>query len=64
MVDINTITIIIGTIVTIIGLVGFINPNFTKIINAPGGPRLKAIIATVAGLIIIFAGLLIKIPAK
>ena len=64
MVDTNTILIIIGAIVTIIGVAGFINPNFTKVINAPGGPRLKAIIAIVAGLIILFVGLLVKIPTK
>jgi len=64
MVDTNTILIIIGAIVTIIGIAGFLNPNFTKIINAPGGPRLKAIIAIVAGLIILIAGLLIEIPAN
>jgi hypothetical protein len=53
-----------GVIVTIIGVAGFLNPNFTKIINAPGGPRLKAIIAIIIGIIIIGAGLLIEIPSK
>ena len=64
MIDTNTILIITGAIITIIGIAGFLNPNFTKIVSAPGGPRLKAIIAIVAGLIILIAGLLIKIPAN
>lgn len=61
MVDSNTILIIVGTIVTIIGIVGFINPNFTKIINAPGGPRIKAIIALIIGSILLIAEILIEI---
>jgi len=64
MVDTNTILIIVGAIVTIIGIAGFINPNFTKIINAPGGPRLKAIIALIVGLIILIVGMLIEISGK
>ena len=64
MVDTNTILIIIGVIVTAIGILGFFNPNFTKLINAPGGPRLKAIIAIVIGVIILVLGLIIKIPTS
>ena len=64
MVDTNTVLIIVGVIVTAIGALGFFNPNFTRLINAPGGPRLKAVIAIITGLIILAVGLLIKIPAK
>ena len=43
----NTILIIVGIIVVIIGIATFINPNFSRIINALGGPRLKAVIALI-----------------
>ncbi len=39
-----------------------INPNFARYINAPGGPRLKATIALIVGIIIIIIGLTIEIP--
>ena len=58
----NTILIIIGIIVIIIGLATFINPNFSRLINAPGGPRLKAIIALIAGAILLLVGLIIQLP--
>ena len=52
----NIILIIVGAIVIIIGIAAFLNPNFARIINAPGGPRLKAIIALIAGIIILVIG--------
>jgi len=58
----NIIMIVVGIIVIIIGIAGFINPNFTRLINAPGSPRLKAIIAIVVGIIILLIGLIIQIP--
>lgn len=59
----NTILLIVGAIVALIGLTAFFNPNIARIINAPGGPRLKAIIAMIIGVIIIVAGLVIQLPA-
>ena len=59
----NTILIVTGVIVIIIGLVAFINPNFSRLINAPGGPRLKASIALIAGVILLFIGLVIQLPS-
>jgi hypothetical protein len=59
----NIIMIFVGIIVIVIGIVGFINPNFTRLINAPGSPRLKAIIAIVIGIVILFIGLIIQIPS-
>jgi len=58
----NTILLIVGTIVTLIGIGAFIYPNIAKLINAPGGPRLKAIICIIIGLIIIIIGLAIILP--
>ena len=50
------VVIIIGIIVTIIGIATFINPNFAKLINFPGSPQLKAIVAIIVGLIILIFG--------
>lgn len=58
----TTILLIVGIIVIFIGIAAFINPNFTRLINAPGGPRLKAIIALISGIIIIVISMVIQIP--
>jgi putative Mn2+ efflux pump MntP len=57
----NTILIICGSIVSLFGIATFLNPNFARWINAPGGPRLKATISLIAGIIIIIIGLTIEI---
>jgi hypothetical protein len=54
--------IIVGVIVALIGVAAFFNPNFARIINVPGGPRLKAIVALIVGIIIAIVGLFIQIP--
>ena len=56
---INMVLIIVGAIVSLIGVAAFINPNFSKLINVPGGPKLKAIVAIIIGLIILITGLII-----
>ena len=61
---VNWILIIVGLFTSIIGILAFFNPVFARIINAPGGPRLKGIIALIAGLILIVAGYLIEIPME
>jgi len=53
----NIAVIILGAIIALIGVATFFNPNFARIINAPGGPRLKAIVALIAGIIIAIIGL-------
>ena len=60
----NYILIVIGLIVTLLGALSFIFPVLTKIISAPGNDRIKSIIATLVGIIILIAGLVIKIPIK
>ena len=59
---VNTILIIVGIIVIIIGIAAFLNPNFSRLINAPGGPRLKASIAMIVGIIIFLIGLIAQLP--
>ena len=55
---INIAIIIVGVIISLIGIATFLNPNFAKLINVPGGPRLKAMVALVVGLIILIYGLI------
>lgn len=55
---INIAIIIVGIIISLIGIATFLNPNFAKLINVPGGPRLKAMVALVVGLIILIYGLI------
>lgn len=58
----NTITLVVGIIVILIGVGAFFNPNFARWINAPGSPRLKAMVAMAAGVIIVIVGLVIQFP--
>jgi len=58
----NTIMVVIGVIVILIGVLAFLNPYFTKFINAPGGPKLKATVAIIVGAIIALIGFMIELP--
>ena len=56
---INIVIIIVGAIISLIGIGAFLNPNFAQLINVPGGgPRLKAMVALIVGLIILIYGLI------
>lgn len=59
----NLITLIVGLIVILIGLAAFFNPHFARIINVPGSPRLKAIIAMFVGAIIAIISLIVQFPS-
>ena len=61
---VNIILIITGVIVLLFGIGAFLNPNIARWINAPGGPRLKAMIATIIGIILIVIAFIIKIPME
>ena len=56
----NTILITVGVIVLLFGVAAFINPSFARWINAPGGPRLKALIAIVVGVILVIVSLIVR----
>ena len=60
----NTILLVVGVIVVLFGIAAFINPNFSRLINAPGGPRLKAIIAMIIGIVILLSSLIIQFPSQ
>ena len=59
---VNTILIVVGVIVIIIGILAFFNPVIARLINFPGGPKIKAIGATIIGIILIIIGYIIEIP--
>jgi hypothetical protein len=61
---VNTVFTIIGVLVTLIGILTFFFPGLARIINAPGGPKFKALIALIAGLVFLIIGLLVEIPVK
>ena len=60
----NIIVLLAGILVLFFGIVAFINPNWARWINFPGGPRLKAITALAGGIILIIIGIFIQIPTN
>jgi TRAP-type C4-dicarboxylate transport system permease small subunit len=60
----NIILLIAGLIVTLFGVGAFFNPNLSRWINAPGGPRLKALIALIIGVMLIMLSFIIKFYNK
>ncbi|MCK5257892.1 MAG: hypothetical protein KAJ69_00125 [Thermoplasmatales archaeon] len=60
----NIILLVAGVIVLLFGIGAFLHPNIARWINAPGGPRLKAIIATIIGIILIVIAFIIEIPME
>ena len=58
----NYIMIIVGISVSLLGLAAFFNPNLARWINAPGGPRLKGVIALIIGIIITIIGFVVYVP--
>jgi hypothetical protein len=58
----NTILIVVGALATLVGALTIFYPTLARIIRAPGGPRLKAIIAIIIGLILLIIGFTIELP--
>jgi hypothetical protein len=56
----NIILLIVGAVVVLFGIGAFLNPNISRWINAPGGPKLKGSIAIIVGIIIIIIGFLVR----
>ena len=59
---VNLVLIIIGSLVALTGIISFFVPTLTRIINAPGGPRLKATVALIIGIILLLIGLIVEMP--
>jgi hypothetical protein len=61
---VNIILLVSGAIVLLFGIGAFLNPNIARLINAPGGPRLKAIIALIIGIILVIVSFIYEIPTN
>ncbi len=61
---VNIILLVSGAIVLLFGIGAFLNPNLTRWINAPGGPRLKSIIALIIGIILVIVSFIYEIPTN
>ena len=62
---VNLIIIIVGVLVILTGIGAFINPTIARFINVPGaGPKLKASIAFITGLILFLIGIFVKISTN
>jgi len=59
---INLILLVAGIIGLLFGIGAFLHPNLARWINAPGGPRLKATVSTIVGIILIIIALLVELP--
>ena len=57
----NIILVATGIITILIGIGAFLNPNIARFINFPAGPRLKATIALVIGIITLSVGIFVQI---
>ena len=58
---VNIIFILVGISTAIIGISSIFIPNVARLISFPGGPRLKASVAIIAGIILIIVGLFVKL---
>jgi hypothetical protein len=59
--NINIVLIIVGALLTLLGALTIFIPNLSRIINVPGGPKLKAIVLIIIGLILIVVGISIQL---
>jgi dipeptide/tripeptide permease len=57
----NTVMIIVGALLILLGALTIFIPNLSRIINVPGGPKLKAIVSIVIGLILIVVGISVQL---
>ncbi len=62
MATVNTVMLIVGAIVVLFGIGAFLHPNIARWVNAPGGPRLKAIISLIIGSTLVIMSLVIELP--
>ena len=60
---VNTVLLVVGVIVVLIGVAAFFIPAFARLINAPGGPKAKAIVAMAIGIILIVVGMVVEFQA-
>lgn len=60
----NTIFLIVGIGISILGAVSFFIPALTRFINSPGGPKFKAVISMSIGIFFILLSLFVEMPIE
>jgi len=60
----NLVMLVIGIIVLIFGIATFFLPSLSRWINLPGPPAVKAIGASITGIILIIVGLIVEVPLE
>ena len=60
----NQMFLIMGIAVTILGIASFFIEGLTRFINSPGGPKFKAMICTVLGLVFLLLSIFIEMPIE
>ena len=60
----NTFFSILGIGLLLLGIAGFFIEGFTRFMNAPGGPKMKALICATIGLVFLLLGLLVDMPLE
>ena len=58
---VNIVLIIVGALLTLLGVLTIFIPNLSRIINVPGGIKLKAIVSIIIGLILIVLGISVQL---
>ena len=53
----NIVLVFGGAFVAILGFFALVSPHMSRWISAPGGPRLKGIVAMIVGIILMIIGL-------
>jgi hypothetical protein len=61
---VNIFFVIVGIIAILFGIGAILNPNVARWIRSPGGPRLKAVISIISGIILIIVALIVEFPTR
>ena len=61
---VNIIFLLVGVFTLILGIVSMLNPNLTRFINFPGGPRIKAMVAISTGVLFCILAFIVDLPLE
>jgi len=60
----NTFFLILGIGLIILGIASFFIQGLTRIMNSPGGPKMKSLICTIIGVFFILLALMVQMPLE
>ena len=60
----NTFFLILGIGLALLGIASFFLEGLTRIMNAPGGPKMKSLICTIVGVAFIIFSLTVEMPLE